>query len=291
MTLSEPEQAVCAVIVTYNIGNLVGRCVEPVYGQVGEVVIIDNGSERETQDELDKLACLSRIKIIRNPRNEGIARAMNQGAEYAIARGYEWVLTLDHDSEATPGMVRELLRAYEATGRSRAIFGANRYDRNSGVFAAPKDFDGGDVIEVRDTISSGSLMHRSLFKTVGFFNELLFVYYVDIDYCRRAETLGIKTYICPKALLIHSEGVSASRRFLHTTLPHTTYGKEAHYFISRNSVYMIRKYRYDPYSGSIMKRLAWDFIKVILYDKQKIQKVTYRLRGLWDGAWGTYGPL
>lgn len=284
---------VCAVIVSYNIGLGIRDCVDAIRHQVDEVVIVDNGSGPATQEALDELTRLPRISVIRNAANEGIARALNQGVREALSCGYEWVLTLDHDSVATPGMVEILVRASASARAGTAIFAANPYDRNAGTFRVPPDsFQRNQLAEVDQAICSGSLMHADLFNTVGFFNESLFVYYVDSDFSMRARRLGIKTYLCPKAVLIHSIGISSRRRlFNHWTL-RIEYGKEAHYYLCRNAVHMLRRYRdFGLYTRSVRRRLATDFIKVVLYDRRKVSKLVYRFRGLWDGVWGKYGPL
>lgn len=281
----------CAVVVSYNIGQAIRECVDSIRDQVAEVMVVDNGSGQETLDELDRLAQTDRIRIIRNARNEGIARALNQGVRHALARGHEWVLTLDHDSEATPGMVYKLLRAYQATGSRPAIYAANPWDRNAGTFwAAPEHSR--EVVEVSEAISSGSLIHRTLFETVGAFDESLFIYYVDVDFCVRARKLGVGIYLCPSAVLIHSEGRRETRRYLGRPMPHIVYGKEAHYFLSRNAICMLRRYGSHGCSvRHILKRLVTDSAKVALYDERKVPKLLYRLRGLWDGMRGRNGPL
>lgn len=294
---ARPGIPVCAVVVTYNIGRLAGRCIASIREQVGEVVIVDNGSGHGTQEELDKLALLSRVKIIRNSRNEGIARAMNQGIRRAIAHGYEWVLTLDHDSEATPGMVARLLRAYADLPGSEAaqlgILGANPFDRNGKFFIYGVDPGSAtDPLEVTNLVSSGSLIRSRVFKTVGFFDEGLFIYYVDDDFCIRVRRAGLKILLCSEAVLLHSEGLRIAKKLFGSRRQYVSYGKEAHYFLCRNGIHMLRRYRgARSLCHHIRGRIGWDFLRVLIYDQQKAQKVFYRLRGLWDGARGRYGPL
>lgn len=287
------KTGVCAIVVSYNIGSAIHECVNSVRDQVSEVIIVDNGSDRATQKALDDLERLPRVKVIRNAANRGIACALNQGVREALSCGHKWMLTLDHDSVATPGMVEILVRASASARAGTAIFAANPYDRNAGTFRAqPDSFEGDQSAEVDHAICSGSLMHADLFKAVGFFNESLFVYYVDSDFSMRARRLGIKTYLCPRAVLIHSVGISSRRRlFNHWTLQ-IEYAKEAHYYLCRNAVYMLRRYHeFRLYKRSVRRRIATDFIKVVLYDRRKVSKLVYRFRGLWDGLRGNYGPL
>ena len=115
---SPHRSQICAVVVTYNIGEAIHRCVDSIQNQVGHVVIVDNASDEATRRELRQLAASRSITLILNEQNEGVARAYNQAVRWAQAHGFQWILTLDHDSEATPGMIDELLSGYGALGRA-----------------------------------------------------------------------------------------------------------------------------------------------------------------------------
>jgi rhamnosyltransferase len=103
---------ICAAIVTFNIGEALHRCVDAIQNQVGHVLIVENGSGEPTRRELSRLTAPDSVTVILNEHNEGIARAFNQAVEWARGGGFQWILLLDHDSEATPGMVEELVRGY-----------------------------------------------------------------------------------------------------------------------------------------------------------------------------------
>ncbi len=129
----DPSQ-ILAAVVTYNIGEAIHRCVDSIQGQVGHVVIVDNGSDERTRRELKRLAASDSVTLILNERNEGVAHAYNQAVRWARDKGFQWILTLDHDSEATPGMVDELSRGYGALDRAGirniAIMATNPFDLN-----------------------------------------------------------------------------------------------------------------------------------------------------------------
>ena len=50
--------------------------------------------------KFDKYLLVSdpKIEIVDNVHNLGIAKALNQASELAVARGYNWLLTMDQDS-------------------------------------------------------------------------------------------------------------------------------------------------------------------------------------------------
>ena len=61
--------------------------------------LIDNGSGN-INDVIELLNKINdeKITLIRNNKNKGIARALNQLCEIALGNGYEWIITLDQDS-------------------------------------------------------------------------------------------------------------------------------------------------------------------------------------------------
>ncbi len=111
----DDKSSVCAIIVTYNVGKNLLKCFNSIYNQVNEVVIIDNGSNVETISVLNELEKIPNTnKVFYNKENLRIAAALNQGVKYAIENGYEWVVTLDHDSIATSDMIEKMLATCES---------------------------------------------------------------------------------------------------------------------------------------------------------------------------------
>jgi rhamnosyltransferase len=286
--------SVCAAIITYNIGAGIRRCFNSISEQVQEVLIIDNGSDSATTDELRALEGRHRATVIYNDRNLGIGAALNQGAHYAIKKGYRWLLSLDHDSEATPGMVEKLLESYATLGAGTGIVAARPFDRNAKLFCGPPEAAGLDrgAIEARMVLSSGSLIDVRTFDTVGFFNESLFLYCIDTDFCLRTRKAGLKIYVRCDALLLHAEGRKHWKRFLWRRVVHDGYSPEARYYIARNIVFMLRNYaREHPRFclEIVAHRLLQDSVKFMLYDGDRLRHVCSVLQGLYDGAMGRYG--
>lgn len=99
-TIHSPDcTCVCAVIVTYNIGEAIHKSFDSISRQVGHVIIVDNGSNECTRQEPNKLASADSVAIILNERNEGIAGAFNQGVK--AARGK---LLLFGDGDIVPSL-------------------------------------------------------------------------------------------------------------------------------------------------------------------------------------------
>jgi rhamnosyltransferase len=280
--------------VTYNIGEGIHRCVGSVRGQVDEIVIVDNGSGPETIAELRKLNSGQGLQVIFNPINLGIAGALNQGVRRAKEHGHRWVLTLDHDSEATPGMVAKLLEGHAVLGGLAGIVAATPWDRHAESFLRPPpgEDDRGDLVEIQTALSSGCLIELGIFDEIGLFDESLFLYYVDSDFFFRVKKSGRRIYLCLTAILLHSEGHKQRKRFLWRQVQTDGYGPEARYYLTRNAFYILGRYRDEhDYCAKVKRRLVTDLAKVLFVEDDRLRKLRFIFRGVLDAWRGEYGPL
>jgi rhamnosyltransferase len=289
-----PSQ-ICAAIVTFNIGEAIHQCVDSIQGQVGHVVIVDNGSNERTRRELGQFAASPSISLILNERNEGVARAYNQAVHWAQARGFQWILTLDHDSESTPGMVDKLVCGYDtlksAGIRNAAIIAANPFDLNVQDYSyyLPRE-NGGLPLHAPEVISSGSLIWLQVFDVVGSFNEDLFIYFVDFEFSRRLFRAGYGTYIFPEAVFLHMEGSCERHKFLWIDTYYDHYGTTARYYITRNIVYLMKKSNLSRSDFRVLIRRLWtDHLGILLFDKKRLAVLWFSLKGLVDGIRGKVG--
>ena len=60
----------------------------------------------------EKINHFKKVEYIQNKANIGIAAALNIGAKKAIEDGFEYLLTMDQDSEAPDSMVSTLLECF-----------------------------------------------------------------------------------------------------------------------------------------------------------------------------------
>lgn len=296
---TEPPQRpqICAVIVTYNIGEAIHRCFDSIHEQVGHVLIIDNGSDVATRRELDRLAASGSVTLILNERNEGVAHAYNQAVQWTRGQGFQWILTLDHDSEATPGMVEELIRGFDTLSvagiQNTALLGTNAFDLNSQQYLSHSPGENGGLpVKDSEVISSGSLIWLGVFDVVAPFNEDLFIYFVDIDFCKRLVRSEYGAYVCPEAVLLHQEGCKRRHKFLWFDTWYEHYGTTARYYISRNTIYLMKWQSLRRSEFRVLARwLCTDHLKILLFDETRFPVLWFSLKGILDGMRGRVGRI
>ncbi len=175
MGVAKPEQTVSVVIPTFNRKEQVARAVESVLQQTQpplEVIVVDDGSTDGTS--LALAAAFPQIGVVHQARG-GVSAARNAGIR--ASRG-AWVALLDSDDEwMAEKLERQLMTSHSAS--ARLIHSDEIWVRN-GVRVNPMKKHrkhGGYIFEScipRCCISpSSTLIHRSVFGTVGFFDETL----------------------------------------------------------------------------------------------------------------------
>ncbi|MEK7075482.1 MAG: glycosyltransferase family 2 protein, partial [Patescibacteria group bacterium] len=258
---------ICAIIVTYNIGQDIFRCLNLVINQVSEVVIVDNGSDTKTVNVLrDIKKKFNKVKLIENKENLGIAAALNQGVKYAISKNYEWVLTLDHDSEVGDGMVQNMLEAFNSLNdekkESIGIIAPN-YETVKGL-AYKEKFP----TIISTAITSGQLVKTEIFEKIGFYKEDLFIECVDHEFCLRAKKRGFKTLLVPRAVLKQQIGMPKVYNLFFKRTVAANHSPLRYYYLYRNSIYIYKSY-FTVAPGWIFKNIISNkilFLKILFFE-------------------------
>lgn len=269
------------VIVTYNVGEQIINTFNSIYNQVDKIIFVDNNSDTITQEILKKLVGKNEnCQVVFNEKNEGIAKAINIGIKKLLFEGIDFILTLDHDSIASENMIIEMLNVYEELKYinkvgilSPAIYDINKKDYltyvNSNTFQI-----------ITEPIQSGSLISKELINNIGYFNERLYIYYVDTEFAYKANLKGYKNIQCNKSILYHEEGKKTKHKLAGKIIYYNNYSEFAIYYRARNNVYMLIKY-WIYFSSK--DRLIKDLILITFFDNKKILKLKYHFKGIFDG--------
>ena len=282
---------VCAVIVTYNCSAALARNVELLRPQVGRLLIVDNGSGRESLALLEEIHRYCACEIIYNGANLGIAAALNLGVDYAARNGYEWLTTFDQDSEMPEDFVKCLLQTFEeATPNEMVGMVLPRYvDTSTGVEVPQMNLRAGTLII---GITSGSLTRLDVFRSCGRFEEKLFIDGVDTEFCLRINWMGWRIIESDRAILRHALGHTTSRNLpMGRKLLTSNHSAARRYYMARNRMYLWIKYlvRYPQWTFGDMRRTGWEILTIILMESGKFNKIAFTARGFSDALLGRFG--
>ena len=216
------------VIVNHNTQGLTLRCIESVKrfkpSTSHEIIVIDNGSDSPFPSSQD-------YTLIENKENLGFAKANNQGIK--IAKGKS-VLLLNSDAEVKKDSIDKLLEFAKANPDAGAV-GPKLLNKDgspqSSVYHFPtiagaiKEYwfgkkgayqkyipEGNAPIGVDALVMAAFLITPVCLKKAGLLSEKYFMYFEDLDYCRKIKEAGLKIYYLPSSEVIHHHGASGQSK-------------------------------------------------------------------------------
>jgi GT2 family glycosyltransferase len=226
------------IIATWNTKELTLNCLKSIYDSEDkkilkddlEVIVIDNNSQDKTSVDIPHNFPV--VTLIKNEKNFGYAKAVNQGIKKAKGK---FILLLGSDTEIKDhSLVKciEFLESNENTGAvsCKLIFPDGRLQGNCKKFPTMKNafftylslgflnknYDMAefkyDEIRKVDQIATTFLMCRSdLLKKLNGFDESYRIMYNDVDLCKRIYDEGYKIYFIPDCEVIHHGSFSTKK--------------------------------------------------------------------------------
>jgi GT2 family glycosyltransferase len=238
---------VSVVIVAFDSGPALSRCLDSLGGQ-SDVIVVNNGGEGP---EIADAEGRDGVRVLRPGANVGFAAACNRGARETQG---DVLLFLNPDTVVQPGAVDELARtvADDAVGAAMGRLlmlsdPATLNSRGAAIHIAGLGWSSGlgepadTVTEQREvTYANGSVlaMRRDLFEELGGFTEELFLYHEDLELGWRARMRGARIMLNPAADVLHD--------YEHGRNP------AKYYFMERNRLVFVA----SAYSGRLLLLLA-----------------------------------
>lgn len=221
------------IILNYNTKKLLQQCLEGLkslqlpYGY--EIIVVDNASKDGSVEFLLALEKqISGLKVILNKKNLGYAAGNNQGIKISSGK---YLLILNPDVVVHGDSIIKLCQFME-TYQDAAICGPKLLnpDRSIqfscrkfpkwytpilrrtplGIFAKKAlrdylmiDYDHSQARPVDWLLGACLLARRQAMDKVGLMDEKFFLYFEDIDWCRRFHQSGWQVYYVPEAEMVH----------------------------------------------------------------------------------------
>ena len=299
----EAKPSVAIIVVNYNGDTFIeelATSLRPLTYPNTRLYLIDNASTDASPARLPTL--FPEADIVCNPRNLGLAPALNQALGRSLGSNPDYVLLLNPDTAHEPNFLDRLVAAADARTivvpkilnyHHRRLINthAGGFDWTRGVFRDTHDGDpDGPATAVPHDVETASfccmLIPTGAFRAVGPLDERLAMYYEDTDFVARALEAGYRARFEPSSVIYHREGGSSG-------------GKESpfkHYYATRNRPYVVRKHvspaRYALFSAYF---LATRLAKLLDYarrrDRALLRAQLLALRDFYTGRLGmTYQP-
>lgn len=277
---------IACIIISYNPHDDLKGIIGAMLNQCDLIIIVDNNSINI--DEIEKITHLqsSKILLLKNSENQGIASALNIGVNKAIDLGYKWVVTFDQDSMVYNNAIEILIKSYNSIAEKETYgaLGLN-YTNELQKLVYRGESNQLNFRKVDYIITSGCLLNVENFKTIGGFNEKYFIDNVDIEYCLRLRKSSRKIYKTTALGMVHGAGEPNLIRFLFMEFKFSNHSAFRRFYMARNHFYLLREYFFifPFFSIKITYFFIISVLKIVLFETEKNPKIRQTIIGSING--------
>lgn len=226
------------IIISFNTKDLLRECLEAIIkeakGISNEIIVVDNASKDGSADMVQ--TSFPSVCLVRNSTNLGFGAANNVG--FKMARG-KYIVLLNSDAFLHPGALKKALLKVQSdpsigmvggrlVGRDGAwqpsarqfpsllneflhLFGLATKFPHSRFFGKADNtwrrFD--EPFETDWVPGAFAIMPKKVLDEVGYFDENFFLYYEEVDLCKRIKSAKYKIWYWPDIVVTHLGGESS----------------------------------------------------------------------------------
>lgn len=241
---------IVAVLVNWGKYEVTRECIRSLLEAANSelaIVLVDNESNETELAAVRKK--FPSVEVVANERNEGFCRASNQGIARALERGADYVLVLNNDTVVDGGFfsaAEETIRRWGDRAivvpkilwygeRERIWFCGGKLNLWTGVYRNlyAKQRDDKRIEEAVVDIGSGCclLVPAACFEKAGGFDRNLFMYCEDLDFSLRIRGRGYSLVVSPETRIYH-----------HVSLSGREATADRRYYMTRNLIWVLSRH-------------------------------------------------
>ena len=206
-------------------------------------ICVDNGSTDGS--DLRVAERFPEVELLRTGANLGFAAGNNAGIRRALERGADWVLLLNNDAVAEPGLAAALDRAANERPDAGLLactilgedgetvqFSGARFNARLGYSGRVGTDVPQDLRDVARADGAALAVSRVAVETAGLLDESLFLYVEDVEWSLRVRRAGFAVVLVPDAHVRHKGSASTGGRISTANL----------YYSTRNTIVVSERY-------------------------------------------------
>lgn len=261
------------VVVTHNSSNVIERCLSSLGKEDWfECVVVDCGS---TDSTLAQVSGFDYVRVVET-HNVGYGRGNNLGV---TAADTDLVLILNPDVLIDSNRLWALVSYFQTEGRNMMLSckmfqtngdGSRNYRRDSRFT--------GVVNQEKRLCGALMLMSKDDFTALGGFDEKIFLYFEEVDLCRRAYEQGLRILIYGEVQVEHLRAASTPDSLEYAVLRGWHDGWSKAYYICKcvNS----RLIATSKISKTVLQSSIKFVIAVVRGDKDTAHREAWKVRGM-----------
>ncbi|OGG87457.1 hypothetical protein A3B87_02105 [Candidatus Kuenenbacteria bacterium RIFCSPHIGHO2_02_FULL_39_13] len=225
------------IIINWNVRDLLKKCLISIYQYIQnidfELFVVDNASKDGSLAMIQKE--FPQVRLIANQKNTGFAYANNQALKQAAGQN---ILLLNPDTELADNSMEKIVRLFNqhndwavvgckilnfggALQKSVRRFPSLKdqlliqlklqhlpfFKKNLNSYLA-QDFNYGKESEVDQVMGAFFLTKKSVIEKIGGFDAKYYLWFEEVDFCKRAKDIGLKVIYTPAIKIYHHRAES-----------------------------------------------------------------------------------
>jgi len=261
--MTRPDLSI--IIVNWKVKNFLKKCLDSILVYQNnykiEIFVVDNNSQDGSVEMIKN--DYSEVKLIALDKNIGFGAANNLALKQASS---DYIFLLNPDTEITKDFFTKILQ-YTKNNPNIDIVGPKIINddgnkqasvrRNPDLFSQIlvllkltnisgankfldhyffKDFNYNKEQSVDQIMGAAMFIKKSVFDKIGTFDEKFFVWFEEVDLCKRARQAGIAIKYFPVARIVHHGGRSFSKS--NTLKKQMVFNKSLLYYFSKHKPFI-----------------------------------------------------
>jgi GT2 family glycosyltransferase len=248
-------------IVTYKSEKVLFKCLKSIK-KINKIIIYDNSNDIIVKNKVKSK--YPKIKYILSKKNLGYGNANNEIIKKCKTK---YLLILNPDTVLNKGCESELLKSINKKNLDFSIIAPISQDKNFGFIIKDPELTKKGIFETNYVKGFALLIDVKIIKKIGMFDKNIFLYFEEIDLCKRLSENNYKIYVNSKAKIFHKAAKSSNIGFEFEKCRHWHWMWSSVYYKKKNSEYLEVLINFVPLVfTSVLKMIFY----TLIFQKKKI---------------------
>lgn len=293
-------QKICAVVVTFNRKHLLLRTLNALNNQsvkLDKIILVDNASTDGTSELLREQGFLAQtnLEYVQFTENTGGAGGFYTGVKAGFEQDFDWLWLMDDDGYPADDCLESLLKYQDefdfygplvlSDEDKHTLSFPITLPQNKKIMRHYTQLGGyydlqNNVMEDVLIPFNGVLLKKTLIEKIGFPDSRFFIWGDDMEYTKRAKTVGAKIATLFDVVFYHPTAPNlGTPMFFGKMQFNDTDSMIKLYCLCRNNTYNLKKYHSPLHALLFMVKTCWFYG----FTRPSMTKLKFCLPALWHG--------